>query len=614
MAYNKHTWTTQELITSDKLNNIEDGIKNFEKGTPSIKEGTYSLSLNKNRIVNLSNLLTYNLAQEILTNPNNGYRYVFWHVTGTTKETEDMVIVELDQFKRIRSTMKVLHGVNKTSWLHGQFCQFNYYNTDNSKVEFLVGGPGELIKLEYQPNKTVNYDDLDVFLTVDEKNSYPQAIDFENNKVISAYATTPQSGQYTYHFSKYNLEPTTGKTTKIKDFQYTVPSPKPYISQGYSAAPASSYLNQETDDTFIFCTHGVTNGNTPGDYSFTIFRLSDDEISLYAKIEDLDNAAYHSTSNSTSYVDFISDRIENGNEYKVSYIEIEGSSQTKVNGKWVFTTNVVYANDSNTFNGGSYQQRSMSQVQIAFGGSDEINELKSIGYPSQNKNYNMESTTTKLYDIIQEGVYNISPTLLTSLTDIPYVFKLGDLTANIDGTGKGVETIEFKVKPIGVYGRVKQILTISTNLGVNHVFHRLVIPTINFGQPTTYDVKRWVYEKQPNPLSFSPFTLMNRSSNNLLPGHSRYITGGFVNDFFEGATGAPTASGLFEVLYYQIPLENSNTVTRIMQRFTTWSSPHTIYERVVTVKPTTTSAPFTQDIGGGYPATGATYTAWTKIN
>lgn len=28
MAYNKHTWTTQELITSDKLNNIENALGN----------------------------------------------------------------------------------------------------------------------------------------------------------------------------------------------------------------------------------------------------------------------------------------------------------------------------------------------------------------------------------------------------------------------------------------------------------------------------------------------------------------------------------------------------------------------------------------------------------
>ncbi len=30
MAYNKHTWTTQELITSDKLNNIETGIDDLQ--------------------------------------------------------------------------------------------------------------------------------------------------------------------------------------------------------------------------------------------------------------------------------------------------------------------------------------------------------------------------------------------------------------------------------------------------------------------------------------------------------------------------------------------------------------------------------------------------------
>ena len=30
MTYTKHTWVDEEIITKDKLNNIEDGIANIE--------------------------------------------------------------------------------------------------------------------------------------------------------------------------------------------------------------------------------------------------------------------------------------------------------------------------------------------------------------------------------------------------------------------------------------------------------------------------------------------------------------------------------------------------------------------------------------------------------
>lgn len=39
MAYSKHTWVNDELITADKLNNLENGLENVET-TPGPKGDT----------------------------------------------------------------------------------------------------------------------------------------------------------------------------------------------------------------------------------------------------------------------------------------------------------------------------------------------------------------------------------------------------------------------------------------------------------------------------------------------------------------------------------------------------------------------------------------------
>lgn len=78
MTYNKHTWTTQELITADKLNNIEDGISDFEdsiagldiKSSLEVQEArTNSENITypslKNRLDNQENDLNNNINNKL---------------------------------------------------------------------------------------------------------------------------------------------------------------------------------------------------------------------------------------------------------------------------------------------------------------------------------------------------------------------------------------------------------------------------------------------------------------------------------------------------------------------------------------------------------------------
>ena len=43
MAYNKHTWTPQELITADKLNNIEDGLSGLDQSIHFNDDGSVEI-------------------------------------------------------------------------------------------------------------------------------------------------------------------------------------------------------------------------------------------------------------------------------------------------------------------------------------------------------------------------------------------------------------------------------------------------------------------------------------------------------------------------------------------------------------------------------------------
>lgn len=611
MAYNKHTWTTQELITSDKLNNIEDGINEifdgFNKNESPIKSGTHSLSpVNMNRIINLSNDFNIMGFQEIITDPRSGYRYGFLNLDNDENSQENLGVVEYDQFLRIRSTMKVNHGVNRPSWLHGQFTQFNYYNTDKSKIEFLIGGPGELVKLEYKPNQTVDYDDLTVFATVSETNSYTQAIDFENNRLISAVLSRPATGKYTFSFVVYNIDSTSGATTFVSNHSITIDIPNGYVSQGISAAPASSYLGKASEGTMIFATSGGTNDDASyNELSVRMFLFEDGKLTEYGMIGNLENGGFKSSSN-TRLVDSESVR----NDVHEHYKEIEGSSQTKIDDKWVFTTNLIYSRDTLPFS-----QRNVEQLQLGFGDINSITKLKEIGKPKQTSYLPFESTITNISDVLLPGTYEISPTQISTLNDTPYFLK-GDTTENTIG-GTGLESIKLVVEKLGIYNRIQQTLILSpysytTNVPIK--LTRQIRVNRDYGKDVSIIVGAWDMDEIKRIGNWAVFPKLNTSKLANIPGLSRFVTTSNLSTFFEGDNIVFTDSGLFQTLPYVIPLENSNTTTRLLQRYTTYKgAAYVVYERLIMVNSYGYSSTYPNGIGGGYPTINSVGN-WVAIN
>lgn len=590
---------------------------------PDIPLGKYRLSnLNNNRVSNLSNIYNYIGLQELIIDPRTGYKYMFWNIESEDDlgSHENLGIVEYDQLNRYRTGMRVNYGVNRPSWLHGQYIQFNYYNTNKDKVEFLIGNKGDSIKLEYQENKTVNFDDLPVFFSVDEKESYTQAVDFDNNYVYSVILVNNYNKDKTYTFNvyQYQLNPETGNTSKTASFSDTIDIPIGYVSQGISAAPARSYLNRPSDGSILFFTSGWTNSDmTYNEHSVRTYLIENGKMTPQTIIDHLENADNLSSSTTTSRSGKLSERTsDDPNEpYKMKYSEVEGSSQTKVGNKWVFTTTVITSADTNYFKGASdYSKRDMQKFQLAFGDSDAIDTLRNIGTPQYNNSIGVESYVENLYTIFQKGTYEISPTLLPELKDAPQVLRMGPVSDTIGGTG--LESIRLDVEPQGIYGRVRQTLTLqaySVLNGVNIEFQRTVRTRFTVGIENEYTVGAWELKPFVRIPAWRVFPLLNKTSKLLLPGLKKFIPVSGLQEFFSEDNITPSDSGVLEVLPIEIPPEGSGSTTRILQRFTTYGDISKIYERRIVVNTESVNDIFAMGIGGGYPSY-SSLGDWTLIN
>lgn len=590
---------------------------------PDIPLGKYRLSnLNNNRISNLSNIFNYMGIQELITDPRTGYKYMFWNIESDDGlgSHENLGIIEYDQLNRYRTGMRVNYGVSRPSWLHGQFIQFNYYNTNKDKVEFLIGNKGDSIKLEYQENKTVNFDDLPVFFSVDEKGSYTQAVDFDNNYVYSVLMVNNYNKDKTYTFNvyQYQLNPETGKTSKISSFSDTIDIPIGYVSQGVSAAPARSYLNRPSDGSMLFFTSGWTNSDmTYNEQSVRTYLIENGKMTPQTIIDHLENVDNLSSSTTTSRSGKLSERTSDDptKSYKMKYSEVEGSSQTKVGDKWVFTTNVITSADTNYFKGASaYSKRDMQKFQLAFGDSDAIDTLRNIGTPQYNNFIGVESYVENLYTIFQKGTYEISPTLLPELKDAPQVLRMGPVSDTIGGTG--LESIRLDVEPQGIYGKVRQTLTLQAYSALNQVnieFQRTVRTRFTVGVENTYLVGAWELKPFVRIPSWSIFRLLDKTSKLLLPGLKKFIAISGLQGFFSEDNLVPESSGILEVLPIEIPPEGEGSTTRILQKYTTLDDSPKVYIRRIVVNTESVNDIFVMGIGGGYPSY-ASLGDWTLIN
>lgn len=603
MTYNKHTWTTQELITSDKLNNIETGLNDTSENVNRIYK--YSddeiTALNVDKLSSIDTTPDGYAVQETIIDPRSGYKYVFANSSAsestTGGDTEDLLVYEYDQFNRVRSSMKVVHGTNKKTWLHGQFEQFNYYNTDETKVEFLVGNYGDSLKLEYKPNTTVNADDLPVFFTVNQINSHSQVIDFENNRVYAAlYTGGPTDENYTYDFYEYDLLPDSGTLTFVTNYTVTVSTSLGIIHQGLSAAPANAFINGYDGGTILFNASGYMVGTSPNEMSIRAFVIKDQTLHQVVIKSNLNKGSFLSTSQHR-----LSDLISYRNGASSTYKELEGSSVVKIGNDWVNTTNLYY--DTSSLADPNNADRPMvnrykGAVLLGFGVDKALNKLSNLG---NHKPWSMgvDIDVTSLSDVLLEGHYTLGSRQIGLYDDVPTIFK-GVTDANTVIGGDGIEEVIFNVEKVTSQNRVKQTLEIyawTNTMQQTLTFTRTIRVKFTAGSSNVLTVGEWIMTPINPTATWTPFPTITNGKNATIPNYRRYVITGALSTFFAGDNNAPTVAGFFEVLPYEIGLETGNT-SRIMQRFTTFNNPNLVYSRVVTVN-VDTSTKYPMGIGGG---------------
>ena len=558
------------------------------------------------RIVNFSFPYNYTGFQDIITDPRTGYRYGFTNVDETEDTLENLVIIEYDQFQRMKSTMKVMHGVNKKSWLHGQFCQFNYYNMDESKVEFILGGYGHSVVMEYVPDTTINYDDLDVIATVNEEASLSQSIDFENNKMYAITLGRPNNN-YAYYVYEYDYDYQSKKTTFINKYSITIDIPDGYTQQGIAAMPARQLLGDGANGTLLFCTSGGTTPNTNSkiEGSVLILLIQDGEMSIYARITDLYQVGFKSDTQQR-LTDFIAQESDASNDqFSQQYMETEGANVTKINGNWVFTTNMIYGRDSRVmYNDSSVSKRLMNQVQLGIGNFKDLTYLKNIGYPRPQK-LGVEYNIGSLSNIVQEGIYEMAPNQLDYVDDLPAILDDDNHTVVELLGGSGIDSVQLIVSPMqGIYDQHRQTLKIlqySYNGLKEYIWERGLRTRREWGKPINPTLGNWVMKPNYSVGTWIPFPYITKATQALTPGYTRFVASKYIAEFFSDDTHmASLYSGFFEVLPYEIPLEANNTVSRIVQKFTLYDdNGPVVYQRIVTVNAYKyKNDKFSQGVGG----------------
>lgn len=603
MSYTKNTWTAQELITADKLNNIETGVNDTSENVNRIyKYGDDSITaLNVDKLSSIDTTPDGYAVQETIIDPRSGYKYVFANSSAsdstTGGDTEDLLVYEYDQFNRMRSSMKVVHGTNKKTWLHGQFEQFNYYNTDETKVEFLVGNYGDSLKLEYKPNTTVNADDLPVFFTVNQSNSHSQVIDFENDRVYAALFTGgPTDKNYNYDFYEYDLLPDSGTLTFITNYTVTVSTSLGIIHQGLSAAPANAFINGYDGGTILFNASGYMVGTSPNEMSIRAFVIKDKTLHHVVIKSNLNKGSFLSTSQHR-----LSDLISYRNGASSTYKELEGSSVVKIGNDWVNTTNLYY--DTSSLADPNNVDRPMvnrykGAVLLGFGVDKALNKVSNLG---NHKPWSMgiDIDVTSLSDVLLEGHYTLGSRQIGLYDDVPTIFK-GVTDANTVIGGDGIEEVILNVEKVTSQNRVKQTLEIyawTRTMQQTLTFTRTIRVKFAAGSSNVLTVGEWIMTPINPTGTWTPFPTVTNSKNATIPNYRRYVITNAVSTFFAGDNNAPTVAGFFEVLPYEIALEGENT-SRIMQRFTTFNNPNLVYSRVVTVN-VDTSTKYPMGLGGG---------------
>lgn len=638
MAYNKHIWNAQELISSDKLNNIEDGVDGLYNGAAGqvsnlsleLKsdyleqhDDIDSLAFNNLNIDYIQKIHADNIAkQNVWISHVTGYTYVVGH----ENSPEDTVILEVTPAGTVVSTMLIKSdGINN---IHGQNIVFDTEYTGKYPRFYEWYVDNQIRYSLYKPNTTVNYLDLDVAATVpnttlghgfgiDFKNKvftfFNHDINDSNTKTITIdvrhFKITPNiSGSFTFNDDTYYAKAT-------KSLNWTGTS-NPYTVQGVSSLPKhgiTKNLADQNDTATVVFVGGASDKTVPesNNYPYNIYIFySDGEVANYAtSVNNIKQLYIPSPSQINQEYRWGIDVDSEGNNMQM--IELEAGNVIKTgNNKYGFTFMMLSSK-------GSQSMESFLYGVIDEHGLNKIRYNELAG--ALTKTRRVEPTETKLSNVKELGVYDISPSKFNDvILDKPQIFKDKDIN-KINSTTVYMSGIELKNERQNVYGTIKQTLSIYGGSSGSLEFTRLVLQNYN-GYGSDYKKVMYVSPWQYNVTSYEVRNASHLIVKALSLTEDTFTVKGFgsfvYGDLF--STFAPKLksvigsdkSGWFEI--NSIGSQKNNGVEYLLQKFTTNEPVPSIYIRTISVPTTNADDVYTSGYGGG--GTASSTNNWVKIN
>ena len=480
----------------------------------------------------------------------------------------------------------------------------------------------------YQPNTTVNYLDLKVAVQVPNTHvGHSFGIDFRNSRFVfwnmdTQSATDKKATLAVRYFNiVFNDDGTfsivnNGWYAKATKSLNWAGSTNPYIVQGVASLPKhgiTKNLADQNDTATVVFVGGASDKTNPesNNYPYNIYIFySDGKVASYAtSLDDIKQIYIPSPSQINQEYTWGVDIDSDGNNMQM--IELESGNVIKTgNNKYGFTFMMLSSK-------GTQSMESFLYGVIDEHGLNKIRYNELAG--ALTKTRRVEPTETKLSNIKELGVYDISPSKFNDvILDKPQLFKDKDIN-KINSTTVYLSGIELKNERQNVYGTIKQTLSIYGGSSGSLEFTRLVLQNYK-GYGSDYKKVMFVSPWQYNVMSYETRNASHLIVDALSLSEDSFTVKGFGSYVYNDLSPkfAPKLTSVIghkQAGWFETNFVGSNKydgAEYITQKFITNENNPSVYVRTASLPTVGADDIYTSGYGGGGSISKSG--TWTKIN
>lgn len=383
MAHTKHTWVEGELITADKLNNMENSeVAENSNLFNNLNNDIKSLSVSPFTFSTRVNLVRNAVMQYFSYTPKLGQ----WFVSqADVSDTKGFVLHRLAGNGQLLSQM----------WFSGLGHGVNFWTKEyNDDVYVFLTVDTSLYKIKYADDTTVTISNLTKLVDFEKNNGaiseYNGTVAYLNGNNGSGWNLNITTGQYdsgTQVYSNFGDNYSVNLGNLITDNN---------LLQGVSIAPKNivSGNNDDENSYFIFILTG-SDGNAHKITTYE-FNLVTRNFSVYGTMNNISELAYaNPNDNSTGWLEFCEPE-------GITFVDCDrgtGLFFGLTTGSSSKRQHYIYGSTTNSL------QSKLNATNLSFG------ELKIANYIPDN--------VTKLSEVITPGTYNIQNSEFQKFSDLP---------------------------------------------------------------------------------------------------------------------------------------------------------------------------------------------------